>query len=152
MSLPADHERLWNEALAHFEARRHSAAESCCQRAIALAPARPLAHALLAHLFHLRGLLRPSKFHAYEACRKAAGASWNDILSVSVTMLRIDERQLAREVLSHVDPHDPGHRDGLAAIAAQFDALGDAACARYFNDLAGSLAARDRPLKLPAHT
>jgi hypothetical protein len=152
MSMPGDTERLWNEALAHFEARQHSAAESCCQRAIALAPGRPLPHALLAHLFHLRGLLRPSKFHAFEACRSAAGSHWRDVLWLSTTMLKIDEPQLAREVLALVDPHDPAHREGLAEIAVQFSALGDEASARYFQGLAESAAARNRPLKVPVHS
>ena len=152
MEIHADAERLWNEALAHFDARRQSAAEACCQRAIALAPEWTLPHALLAHLFHLRGLLRPSKFHAFEACRKIRGSHWKDILWVSTMMLNVDERQLAREVLSVIDPHDPAHHEGLSDIARQFGAVGDEPSARYFRDLAERVSARGKPLKLPAHS
>ena len=141
----------WNEALLHLAARRHAAAEACCQRAIASAPERPLPHAMLAWLFHRRGLLRPSKFHAHEACRCATGAGWRDVLRVSATLASIDEMQLAREVLAFIDPDEPTRPSELVAIARQFQAVGDDPSARYLLHRALQLAARERPMRLPAH-
>ncbi len=152
MTVRPDCALLWQEAMDHLEAQRFPEAEGCCRRLIACAPEQPLSYAMLSRLSRLRGLARATSLFAFEACKRMRGSPWHDHLLVGEFLRKAGETQLAREVLSLIDPHDGVDRDGLAKLARHFEALGDQPRARYCNDLAGSLPRRSRIVKVPAHT
>jgi predicted Zn-dependent protease len=152
MIMNPDSAALWQEALSHFEAQRHSAAEACCCRLIASAPQQPMAYAMLARIFHSNGLASTTTFYAFEACRRIGGAHWRDILWVSGALLTVGERGPAHEVLSFIDPHDPANGEVLCELGRQYEALGDGPRASYCFHLAESHAARQRTTRVPVNT
>jgi predicted Zn-dependent protease len=152
MSVNLDSNLLWEEAVSHFDAKRFSAAETCCYQVIACMSGHPLGHAMLARLFHMRGRRHAATFHAIEACRMATRSQWRDILWISAAMLAIGDSGLAHEVLSFIDPYDPANRDGLTHLGLQYSNLGDNARAHHCMNLAGSDVACSGTMRVPIHT
>jgi tetratricopeptide (TPR) repeat protein len=130
---------LWQQAAGSFEAGEHETAENVCQQLIFLAPEKPMAYSLMSRLCHLKGQVRPAALNAFLASRRAAGAHWLDIITISSTLREVGECQLAHEVLSLIDPQEPANRAGLLELARQYSVLLDQSRALHCIELARSL-------------
>ncbi|UHQ19091.1 sulfotransferase [Lysobacter sp. KIS68-7] len=124
MSHP-DLQALWLQAVAHFEREELPEAESLCIQLIKQAPERPLAYTMLSRICHAVGLVREATFNAYQASRYCAGETAADILVVAMTLLEVNEQQLAHSVLGYIDTDHPANADSLLDLGRLYSVLED---------------------------
>jgi len=123
--MPTDLSALWQQAVAHFDARRFAESEALCVQFIQQASAKPLAYALLSRICHAVGLTQQATFNAFQASQRVAGEAARDIVAVCDTLIEVGEFQLAHAVLGFIDPRDPANREALLDLARQYSTLGD---------------------------
>jgi len=123
--MQTDLSAIWQQAVAHFDAKRYAESEALCVQLIEQAPAKPLAYALLSRICHAVGLTRNATFNAFQASQRVPNEAARDILAVSDGLIEVNEFQLAHATLGFINVDVPAIRDVLLDVGRQYSTLDD---------------------------
>ncbi len=118
-------ESVWLRALQNFQAGRFAAAIADCEYLVHGATVWPMAFPLLSSIYQHLGKIKLANFYAVSATRHLDGLKWDEVLTISTSLIMAGENALAHYILDDIESRQFDPRTAYFHLGRQYSTLED---------------------------